>query len=265
MSNSKIINPALEDTLDDFSSGVTYYYAEQTFAPLRSKLSEGVSNEIVREALESGLSTLQYSVMNSVIHTVQDLVIQRVLASSAILLTYIKSGKVIKSLEKIKNKNIKMLGRVGGKILRGVTGQLLGTQDERLAIANMANNTVNNVASSYTQERQNQILMRNTRVKHFDNVLNNTQQQNLGRLEQDINLFKMKTQKGLWTTSQEDKRLYERATGKKFSQSQEVWNKGFVEKWNNVADVAKDVEGQTINQAQAFIDYITTAGYERLK
>ena len=260
-----IVNNTVEDVVDELSTGTTYYYGNIMFEPLKNKLKDGVSNEIVKEALESGINTLQFSIMNAVMLTVQEMVMSKILLCGTVLFSYVKAGKIIKSIEKIKNKTGKKIGRVGGKILKSVTNVITGSQEERLGLAKMANDNVNNFTQILSQERQNQILMKTARTKHFDSMLNQTQKNNFSKIDQDINLFRTKTEKGLWTVSQEDKKLYERATGTSFAKTKEVWNKNFVDKWNSVAEVAKDSEGQIISQTQAFLDYITTVGITRAK
>lgn len=254
-----------EDVVDEFASSVTYHYANQTFKPLKEYLNKNISNEFVKEALESGVNTLQFSVMNAVIISVQQMFLAKIITTSSLIYGYIKAGRVVKSLQKFKNSKIKRVGKVFGSVFKRATSVILGNQDERLALANIANNNVNNLTNIISNERQNQILMRDSRVKHFDNMLNNTQKSNFSNIEKDINLFKLKTSKALWKNTIEDKRLYQRATGFKFSNSQDVWNNNFVEELNKFSDVVKTADGKIINESEAFLQYVTTSGHQRFK
>ncbi len=257
-----------ENTLDDISdelvTGVTYKYANRLFDPLINSL-KSKEESIFNEALQSGLNTLKFGITNAVIVSVSQYASTKLIQTSTLIFTYVKAGTLVKSLGKIKNNTVRKVGRVGGKLLKGVLGGILGTQEERLALSKMANDNVNNLASIVSQERQNQILMQGAKYKHLDNQFTNVYNAKKNDFNKKMNLFTAKFKTGSWNLNSDDKKLYEDCTGYKFSQQSEIWNKNFLDKLNSMSEFAKDVDGKIYNAVQVHLDYIATHGFQRVK
>lgn len=267
MKPSQIVGSATEDTVDELTTGITYKYANKLFAPLKESI-KSEEDSIVAEALESGINTLQFATMNAVINLVQEYAIAKLFLSSKAIYLYIKGSTATKKLKNKVSSLSTKFGKYGGalgKFVQGGLGIVIGTQEERLAIANMANNNVNNVTNLIAMERQNQSYIRGSKVKHFDSMLNTTQRAKINNDGYNLAAFTHKMKTGSWVYNSKDKKLYEDSTGVDFSKSTLVYNQSFVNKLNSFSEYAKDIDGQILNLAQTHIDYINTTGKSRVK
>lgn len=268
MATGKILGATFSDSADELSTGLIYKYSNIAMEPLKEAVkNDSGDDSILLEALESGLNTFQFATMNAVINVVEEYVIVKVLASSATIFAYIKGTSIASSLRNKTQGVLTKFGKVGGavgKFVKGAFGVVIGTQEERLIMAQMANSNVNNITSIIAQERQNQTMMRVGRRKHFDTVLSHSQKGKMVNDDKKINLFLHKMKSGTWKNSKIDKKLYEQATGFDFDTSPVLYNKNFVQKINNLSEYAKDVEGNTINWAQSHLDYVTALGQTKV-
>ncbi|MGM0518197.1 MAG: hypothetical protein ACQERD_00980 [Campylobacterota bacterium] len=264
---NQIPGQTAEDFTDELATGIVYKYSNSVMKPLRDKLSQSDNDSVLNEALEGALSTFQFATMNTVIQVVQEYVMVKLFATAGTIFAYIKGSSVA---SKLKNKTQEVLttfGKYGGavgKFVKGSLGVVLGTQEERLTMAKMANDNVNNLTNIVSNERQNQILMKSSRRKSFENVLSSSQRNKITNDDKKINMFLHKMKSGTWKNTAQDKYLYEQATAFDFSSSHLMFNKSFVDKLNQLSEYAKDVEGNMINLAQTHVDYVTTLGYTKV-
>jgi hypothetical protein len=256
----------LEDFNDELITGITYKYANKMFKPLEDSLTSD-EDSVLNEALEGALSTLKFSIMNAVIISVTNYASVKLIQASGIIFAYVKTGRITKVLRNLSErlKTLPMVGRVSSRVVRFGIDAVVGDQKERIAIANMANNNVNNLASIVSKERHNQILIKKSGLDHFDNNLKTNQGYVKEKYNQKRSLFDSKFRSASWTISTDDKQLYQDVTGYNFSIKPQKFNQEFVDKLNSVSDVATDVEGNIINASQAHVDYITTLGYQKVK
>lgn len=258
---------ALDDVVDELTTGLVYKYSNEYFKPLEDSI-KSEEDSILGEALESGFNTLKFMTMNAVIVVVGEYAVTRMVTTSTIIFSYIKGSSVAgRAKNKVRNV-LSKFGRYGGavgKFVQGALGVVVGTQEERLALAKMANDNVNNITSLVGQERQNQIMMRDSKVKHFDRVLSNSQQAKQVTAEDKNTMFLHKMKTGTWKNTKFDKQLYQRCTGFNFAQAGQPFNKTFVDKLNSFKEYAVNAEGKVINLSQTHLDYITATGLTKLK
>lgn len=256
---------ALDDFVDELTTGITYKYANEYFKPLQDKIDD---DSLMGEALDSALNTLKFMTMNAVIITVSEYAVSKILVGGSLIFTYIKGSSVAKRTSNKIQGVLRKFGKYGGavgKFVQGGLGVVLGTQEERLAMANMANNNVNNVTSLIAQERQNQIHMKNGKISHFNSVLSTSQKQKRTTSEDKNAIFLHKMKTGTWKKTKQDKDLYKRVVGYNFSSSNDVWSKTFVDKLNSFKEYAVNAEGEILNLSQTHLDYITATGFTKVK
>ncbi|RXJ98369.1 hypothetical protein CRU98_10040 [Arcobacter sp. CECT 8986] len=265
MKASQIGESAIDDFVDELTTGITYKYANEYFKPLEDKID---SDSIMGEALESALNTLKFMTMNAVIITVTEYAMARIIATSGTIFAYIKGTSIASRTRNKLQGALTRFGKLGGaigKLVKGALGVVIGTQEERLVMAQMANSNVNNISSIIAQERQNQIHMRNGKINHFNSVLSSSQQQKRTTSEDKNALFLHKMKTGTWKKTKQDKDLYKRVTGYNFSSGNDVWSKNFIDKLNGFSEYAVSAEGEIINLSQTHLDYITSTGFTKVK
>ncbi|MFY9090274.1 hypothetical protein [Arcobacter aquimarinus] len=264
------IGNILENTLEDFNdeliTGVTYMLGEKSMKPLENALITG-DDSIIDEALSSALMSFKFQVMNSVIVTVSQYATAKLVLSTTALVTFVKTGSLTKKLRNLSKglENVPLVGRVGSRVLRFGVDAIVGDQNERIAIAKMSNDSLNNLTTVISRERQTQTMIQAERMRNLNKQVTNSQNIVSEKFEQKRALFNSKLKSGSWEFNNYDKKLYQDVTGYNFATNPQIFNQAFVDKLNSVADVAKDVEGNIVNQAQAFIDFITTLGYSKVK
>ena len=162
-----------EDFVDELSEGIVYKYFNYAFAGFDPKLLEEGDDAIFAEALEGAYSVLQYSIISSVIGVVSTLFIPKLVIMSGAIYTYIKTSRAINRARRALV-GIPYVGRSAVAIGAFASRLALGNQDERLAMAGMANDNGNNLISAIGQERQNQIIKTGDKRKHVNDTLKNS-------------------------------------------------------------------------------------------
>lgn len=256
----------LEDFNDELITGIAYKYGNVMFKPLEDKLT-AEDDSVLNDAFSGALNTLKFSIMNAVIISVTEYASIKMLQAGSIIFAYAKSGRIVKILRNAINRldYVPIVGRTSSKLLRGAVDVVAGDQNERLALAKMANDNVNNLASIVAKERHNQIIMKKSNVEHFDNTLKTNQDFVKEKFNQKRELFNAKFKSASWQLTNDDEKLYTEVTGYNFKVKPQKYTKDFVDKLNAVSDVAKDVEGNIINAAQSHVDYITTLGFNKVR
>lgn len=264
---SQIYENTLEDFNDEFITGLVYTVGNNALKPLREALLKN-DNSILDEALGSAINSFAFQTMNAVIQSTSQYATAKLIISSSFIYAYIKTnliGKVMGKMGFDKKGKIVRMGKAGSAVTKGIANIITGSQNERLAIANMANNNVNNLTNIIAQERQTQVMMQSSRIKSLNDTVSNHKNVADGRYIQLQTLFNSKMKAGNWEVTENDKKIYQAATGFDFRKNPQVWNKTFVDKLNSASELAKDSEGNMINEAQAFLDYITTVGFSKAK
>jgi hypothetical protein len=124
----------------------------------------------------------------------------------------------------------------------------------------MANSTSNNMASLVGQERQNQIMIRSAQQKYANNTTNNAVKLKTSGDNKYLTIFTHKTMTGTWLNTQEDKRIYEKATNTKVQQSGTATWSVLHEKLNKFSSFATTAQGEIMNEVKATLKLIEKAG-----
>lgn len=261
-----ILENTLEDFNDELITGVTYFLGNKSMKPLEEALIKN-DDSVLDEALSGALMSFKFQVMNNVTVVVSQYVTAKSIVVATALVGYVRTGSLTKKMRNLSKgiENVPLVGKVGSRVLRFGIDAIVGDQNERIAIAKMGNDSINNLTTIISRERHTQTVMQAERMKNLNSQVSNSQKFVGEKFEQKRALFNSKLKSGTWEYNNDDKKLYQDVTGYNFATKSLAFNKEFVDKLNSVADVAKDVEGNIINQAQAFIDYITTVGYSKVK
>lgn len=257
-----------EDFVDELASNIVYNETNKIMKQVNEKLDLD-PDSYVDEALSGALMTLQYGLMNATIMVVTEYAIAKAGILFTGLIAFIKGRNVFKVLG---TKSSKLLGKIGGsrgrmagKALGRFTSLIMGTQEETLAVAKMANDSGNNIVSAIGRERQNQILMHNQKVQRVDNAKSNLYKTRGNSREQKMNLYYDKFKRGNWKKTVKDKELYQNCTGQDFSKSSLSWTVDFVAKLNSYTEFVKTAEGEIVSNAKATLQLINQSGAKVLR
>lgn len=265
-----IAQNTIEDGIDEGISNIVYAIGSCYFGDGAEKNPK--CNDIVKsafdEALEGAGNTLKYSIMNAVIYRTTEYAISKIIIGSGTIYLWIKKRRVVNSVKKAVTDGLGGIPIVGGFLSGAVKGGIElanGNQAENLALAQMANNNLNNLTTVISQERQNQILMRSSQNKQVMQSLKLNHDAKGLRDSKKINayLFKMKT--GTWTNTSEDKKLFQSVVPKEYIKEGFMYNSSFVDKLNKHTEYAKTVEGELMNLAQTNLDMITANNLSQVK
>lgn len=255
-----IVSNTGEDFVDELISNMVYRESESVMKDIKQQLDlkEG---SYLDEAIESALTTFQYGMMNAVIIIVTEYAITKTALIWAGLIAYIKGRSIISKTKSSLSSLFQRVGSKGGAVGKAVnvlSGVVLGKQDENLAIAKITNDSVNNLVTNVSIERQNQILLRNQRAQRVDATRSNMYSVRNKSRDKNMTLFVWKTSNGMWEKTQKDEKLYKDCVG---ADSIAVpYNADFVARLNSLADVVKTAKGEIISRAKAEIDMITAIG-----
>lgn len=253
-----IVSSSGEDFIDELSSTLTYQYANQIFAPTVNKL--GQSDSVVDNALSGALTTLQYGIMNLVIMSVTEYAITKTSLVAGSIFVYLKATNVAKKTKGViagALGSIPFVGRGLGNIVMSV-GSFV-TKDREL-VAKMAMDSSNNLTTVISQERQNQILIKNQKYKKIDTTVDRAVNIRGHSRTKNMDLYMHNFKTGSWKKTQKHKKLYEDCTGQKMGENGLTWNANFVQKLNSYSEFAISSEGQIFSNAKATLDLLNVAG-----
>lgn len=266
MNTSSIFSNASEDFVDEFASLTVSQYATAVFSPLVNKLDkEGASN--VDQALVGAIQALQYGIMNAVIMHVTTFV----LAKSTFVLTgiflWIKGTHAVKKSKNVLSRILSNVGKKTGafRVVKTVGDLVLGSEEQRLALAKMTNDTSNQVMTNVGQERQNQIMIHTANHKKREKVVDRAFSTRESSRSSNLEQHKVLIQTGGYTTSKKHKNVYEKATGQNLRSLGVNWNQNYVDKLNAHSEFAITAEGVILNNATATLNYMASQGWEAKK
>lgn len=236
-----IINNSLEDFRDEYSETVLTRYVNSAFAPLKENLGDSDFDE----ALASALSTLQSGVYTLALNYVNDVLLPNLLVRGVAIWSYIISGRVVQGLSRFTRHRFSNIR--SGRIMRRVLSVLTDGQSERTARASVANDVVTHLE---TMQSNRERIANDTQLSLNSIAMDSSSSSHA------LLLYTQKTNTGTWTSSNEDKKLYQRATKTKLK-SGVSWSKLAIQ-LNTYQSFAKDMENNIINQAQ--IDFNTFVG-----
>ncbi len=255
---------ASEDFLDELSTCIVYKYANETLKPIEQELADG--DKCHYEALSSALSTFKFGVMNAVIMMITEYTLKKMGAGAVILWSYLKGGRVLSKAKNfvLSKLNQKSKGGAVGRMLNNITSIANGTQQERLALAQMANDNLNNLMTNVHQEKQTQTQYEGIKRDSFHSLLDLGAKKGRVSYQSNNQAFMFKMQTGTWINTSDDKKLFEKATGVKVqSTGQSSWS-NLVSTLNKYAPVAKDINDNLVNLAQVQSNLLTAMNLSKV-
>jgi heat shock protein HslJ len=259
-----------EDFIDEGVSNLVYGIGNCYFGGANSSTA-GCSKLVessFAEALDGASQTLKFSIMNAVIMRVTEYALTRLLAGGGLLYLWIKKRRVINAIKETTSSLISVItfvGKSGAKAFDGVVNIANGNQAENLAVANMANTSMNSVTHILAQERQTATIQVNAQRKQLMTSLGLSQNSKglNDTKKMEIYLYKMKT--GTWEVTTNDKRLFDTVVPKSYRQKDYAFNLAFVQKLNSFTEYAKTTENKLVNLAQTHLDLMTASNLSKVK
>ncbi|MFY9090288.1 hypothetical protein [Arcobacter aquimarinus] len=244
---------AVEDGVEDFVNAFLFRRMQLLTKPF---LKDFEGDSEFNEAMTSFINTLSMGLTLYAYTKIMDFFFQRGIKIAGSLWTYIVAGAMKKkALEKLKNSNFK-----GKKLLRTVS-MVLGSDRtaERIEVAKMIQSNVNSF-DSHKFHYQNQQTKLDEKLDNFSfsgTNLKNTAENSY------ITRFTHKTLTGTWENNNIDKKLYERATGHKLSETGSgSWSNLHI-KLNKYNEFSKTVEGEVTNLATSMQMALSRTGLIR--
>ncbi len=258
-----IATNTVEDGVDEGVSNLVYAMGNHYFG---DGAKDAKSSELVKqafdEALEGAGQTLKFSIMNAVIYRVTEYALVKVMAGSTAIFAYIKGHRIIKHLKKEGRK--KYRGNRGFKVINKGLKVLFGTQDERLKMAGMANNNINNLTTVLAQERQTATMQVSQQRKQVLSTLGLNHKAKGLNDNKKIEAYHYKMKSGTWVNNVSDKKLFLSVVPKEYVQDTFRFTQSFVDKLNSFTEYAKDSEDKLVNVAQTQVDIMTTHSLSKL-
>jgi len=268
-SAKNIASNTVEDGIDEGVSNLVYAMGNHYFG---DGTSDANSTELVQsafdEALEGAGQTLKFSIMNAVIFRVTEYAITKVLLGSSFIYTYIKSARLINTVKRsVQNGlgGIPLVGKFLGGALTTATALAVGNQNERLAMADMANNNINNLTTVIAQERQTATMQVSHQKKQVMSTLGLNHEAKGLRDNKKIEAYHYKMKTGTWTNTTEDKKLFQSVVPKEYIKDSFNFNTTFVQKLNEFTEYATDTENKLVNIAQTNLNIATTNNLASMK
>ena len=244
---------AVEDGVEDFISAFLFRRMEKLTKPFLKDFDSGSEFD---EAMQSFIQTLAMGLQMYAYTMVMNFLFERGVKIVGSMWTYIVAGALKKKIvDKIKDSKFK--GNKAFKTLSLVLGS--DRTSERIAVAGLIQNNVNSF-DAHKFHFQNQQQKAEDRMDKMANNATNLKQAN----EQSyLTRFSHKTLTGTWENNTIDKKLYEKATGAKLSETGTAsWANLYVE-LNKYTQFAKTVDNGITNLATSLQMVLAKSGLVR--
>lgn len=244
---------AVEDGVEDFVSSFLFRRMQALTKPF---LKDFEGDSEFDNAMQSFIQTLSMGLTLYAYTLIMNFFFERGIKITAGLWTYIVAGVVKKKiLEKLKASKFK-----GNKALKALT-LIAGTDrtSDRIAVAGLIQNNVNSF-DNHKMHFQNQHQAQEQRLDNMSMSATNLKNSNEKSF---LTRFTHKTLTGTWANTTIDKRIYEKATGIKLSDSGEgSWSNLHAE-LNKYNEFAKTVDGEVTNLSTALKMVLSKSGMVR--
>jgi hypothetical protein len=267
MKAKDIASNASEDFIEEGASELVYGISRCMFDKnVDKKECDSTVGSAFDTALEGSLQTLKFSITNAVIYRVTTYAMSKMVIGGGFILGYIKAGRIINTMRrKIKSaaSGIPFYGRAIGELITVASKFSIGNQNERLKVAGMANDNLNNVTSMITDERRNAIMQTTHQREQVLKTLGLTNSfKNLDDGKK-LSLYNTKMKTGTWTIG--DKALFKAVVPRKYQKKGFSFSPKFVKKLNEFSEYAKNTENKIVNLAQTHLDNATANHLSKLK
>lgn len=236
-----VFGNSIDDLFDDYTTTVLFKETKTFFEPLR-KSYEGDNQSDWDNAVSSAINTLQMGISMYAVGWINSVMLPALYKRASIAFSYIVAGKLVKKLKSL---------NLGGKTMRKGMNVLSDVMEHRQKNTEIALNMM---------QHQDTVMMKKMEIanhtkRSFDGTV-------LGSVSDNqitsIDLMTNKTKTGTWSSSHEDRKLYERATGTKLKKGF-PWSKLY-KKLNSFSEFAQNAEDHVINLAQVQFDTFVANG-----
>lgn len=254
-----------EDFIDEGVSSLVYGIANQYWSTsLSSSASKSlleIGKQAVLDALEGAEQVLRFSIMNSVITKVTTYAMNKLVISAGLFYTYVKSGGFLKKMkDKISGKSFK--GKAGMYMMKTMIDTASGTEQERLKLVGMANDSVNNVTDIIAKERQTAVMQVTQQRNELMQTLGLSQKSKGLNDNKKLEAYYLKMKTGTWSIA--DRKLFYDCVPKQYLNGLQ-FNQSFLDKLNSYSEYAKTTENKLVNLAQTHLDLMTASNLSKVK
>jgi len=246
---TNVFSNSLEDLIDDYTTTVVFKQSKKALDPLKKDFEKEDSGDW-DDAVSGAISTLQMGLSMYAIGWINSTLMPMVYKRASIAFGYIVGGKLVGAFSKLKS------GGVTGKVLGKAVGTVVGSIESRQKNTEIAINMMNHNDSMMIQKMK---MANHTKNRVDGSMLKGYTE---GQLK-NVELMSQKTKTGTWTNSRDDKKIYERATGKKLTAGVS-WSKLY-KKLNSFQEFAKNAEDEVISKAQVEFDTFVANGLSKVK
>lgn len=258
---SDILTNAGEDFVEELSSAIVYEESSKLLQKTKEEAGLNPDQSKVDSAFEGALTTAFNGISNLVIVSVTEYALTKVVAIFSALVLFIKGRSIVQKTKSTAQNLFQKIGKVGGmpfRALQGAMGAIVGSQEQTLTIAKMANDSSNNLTSIIAKERQNQIMLQGNKLNRIDNAKQNIYSLRNNSKDKNMNLFLHKFNTATWKDTLKDKKLYFECTGQ--DNKIVAFDDVLIKKLNSYANIVETASGQIYTQAKATLDLITQIG-----
>lgn len=250
-----------EDFIDEGVSNLVYGIGNCYFGDKTNYNCNDLVENSFKEALEGAGQTLKFTIMNAVIFRVTEYAMTKLIFAGGLFYAYVKSGGVIKKIkDKISGSSLK--GKKGIGALTTMLDSANGTEQERLKLVGMANDSANNIASIVATERQTLSMQTAYQRKQLMTSLGLSQNSKGLNDRKKLEAYNLKMKTGSWSIA--DKKLFYDCVPKQYLNGL-TFNQSFIDKLNQYSEYAKTTENKLVNLAQTHLDLITASNLSKVK
>lgn len=241
---------AVQDGVEDFTQAFIYRRMKNLTDPFLKEYESGTEFD---DAMQSFIQTLSMGCALYAYTKVTSFFFDRGIKLAGVLWTYIIAGAMKKKVfEKLKQN--KMTGGKAGKLLSLFIGS--DRTSDRIEIAKMIKDDVKSF-DTHKFHYQNQ---QNSLSNNLDSFAQTSATMKKGFDDGSVQLFNHKTFSGTWSKTKEDKKLFEKVTGKTLVESGSGSWSSLYGQLNKYTEFYKTVDGEVTNLATSLQKILARSG-----
>ncbi len=246
-----VVGNSIEDSVEDFLQSFVFKEINEISKPYKDKYNK--DDSYTGEFVTNFLNVLTMGFSLYVFNKLQSIFFTRLPKIFGFIWSYIIAGKMKKNLyNRLKNSKIK--GNKAFKIISLISGT--DRTAERIEISKIIQDNVKQY-DVHKMHLENQYFKTQ---KHIDDVSLKSVGLKESLDKNSMNLLLHKTRTGTWKNTKQDKKLYEKATGMKISESGNMSWSNMYQELNNYTDFAKTVDDKIVNLATALNKILARTG-----
>lgn len=256
---NKLVNTSAnagEEFVEELSQNIIYEESNKFFNDIKENFGK-TGIESIDSAIESSITVFQFGIQQVVYVAVTEYAITKLSLVLSSLILYIKGRGVVGKLKKFSQKLFSSTKNIpiAGSVLSAAGTAIVGNENQNIAIAQMVNDSSNNIASIVSNERGNQIHLLNNKSKRVQKEKQNIYSLRNTSKHTAMQRYIQKTETGQWKKTKKDKKLYCFVTGENYTTFN--FSLDFVNRLNEFSVYAKTAKGQIYSSAKATLDLIS--------